>query len=427
MVQCDDEELPRKLRPRKVGNYKDMLEGDEVTKKIIQEEQEEVKRKRKAAKEDNDDFDMDSYGAEEGPEVEVEAASDDEEYHEASPGRSSAKRKCGKVVDEDASEEDVASADDEGVEDALNDAAAETQKKRAKKMALKLEKADSKTRKTKREAEEDEQDFDQHVYIDNLPNNDHEIQSMLRQVRKHIKALERQFFEEEDSEKEEELKQISNTKSHDEALAAFKETSHMKQFWCIPLSVDVIHFEFTRLADAQQRHGGRLFDVITIDPPWQLSSANPTRGVAIAYDTLNDKQILDMPFNVIQKDGFLFIWVINAKYRFALELFEKFGYALVDEISWVKQTVNGKIAKGHGYYLQHAKETCLVGVKGDVSDKARFNIESDVIFSMRRGQSQKPEEIYEIAEALVPNGYYLEIFGRRNNLHNGWVTVGNEL
>ena len=111
----------------------------------------------------------------------------------------------------------------------------------------------------------------------------------------------------------------------------------------------------------------------------------------------------------------------------ALEMFDKFGYKLVDEIAWVKQTVNGKIAKGHGYYLQHAKETCLVGVKGNPSERARLNIETDVIFSQRRGQSQKPEEIYEIAEALVPNGYYMEIFGRRNNLHNGWVTVGNEL
>jgi len=47
----------------------------------------------------------------------------------------------------------------------------------------------------------------------------------------------------------------------------------------------------------------------------------------------------------------LFIWVINAKYRFALEMLEHYGYKLVDEIAWVKQTVNGKIAKGHGYYL----------------------------------------------------------------------------
>ena len=35
----------------------------------------------------------------------------------------------------------------------------------------------------------------------------------------------------------------------------------------------------------------------------------------------------------------------------------------VDSIDWVKQTVNRRMAKGHGYYLQHAKETCLVGKK----------------------------------------------------------------
>lgn len=123
---------------------------------------------------------------------------------------------------------------------------------------------------------------------------------MLKEVRKHIKTLEKQFFEEEDSEKEDELKQISNVAQHEEALAAFREHSHLKQFWCIPLSVNVTTFDFEKLAEAQRRHsGGRLFDVITIDPPWQLSSANPTRGVAIAYDTLNDKEILGMPFDKI--------------------------------------------------------------------------------------------------------------------------------
>lgn len=39
---------------------------------------------------------------------------------------------------------------------------------------------------------------------------------MLKQVRKHIKELEKQFFEEEDSEKEEELKRMhTNAKNHD--------------------------------------------------------------------------------------------------------------------------------------------------------------------------------------------------------------------
>ena len=55
------------------------------------------------------------------------------------------------------------------------------------------------------------------------------------------------------------------------------------------------------------------------------------------------------------------------------------------------------------------------------------NVLRDVIFSKRRGQSQKPEEIYEIIERLCPKGCYLEIFGRRNNLRDYWVTIGNEI
>jgi len=62
------------------------------------------------------------------------------------------------------------------------------------------------------------------------------------------------------------------------------------------MSENVTQMEFQKLAAAQKKHGDRLFDVITCDPPWQLSSANPTRGVAIAYETLNDRQILDIPF-----------------------------------------------------------------------------------------------------------------------------------
>ena len=83
---------------------------------------------------------------------------------------------------------------------------------------------------------------------------------------------------------------------------------------------------------------------------------------------------------------------------------EQWGYQLVDEITWIKKTVNGKIAKGHGFYLQHAKESCLIGVKGKVDSKFKTNICSDIIFSERRGQSQKPEEIYQTIEKLVPNG-----------------------
>lgn len=176
-----------------------------------------------------------------------------------------------------------------------------------------------------------------------------------------------------------------------------------------------------------------------MDPPWQLACANPTRGVAIGYQQLMDHFIESMAINHIQDHGFLFIWVINAKYSFAFDLLKKWGYEYVDEVAWVKRTVNRRLAKSHGYYLQHAKETCLVGVKrrqiknenGDwVPEELVFNKDvkiSDVIFSERRGQSQKPEEIYELIEKMMPNGKYCEIFARKNNLHDYWVSIGNEL
>lgn len=85
---------------------------------------------------------------------------------------------------------------------------------------------------------------------------------------------------------------------------------------------------------------------------------------------------------------------------------KKWNYEIVDSLAWVKSTINNKIAKGHGFYLQHAKETCIIGVKGNPNN---FNgsVESDLIFSQRRGQSQKPCETYELIESLVPNGFYL--------------------
>lgn len=76
----------------------------------------------------------------------------------------------------------------------------------------------------------------------------------------------------------------------------------------------------------------------------------------------------------------------------------------MDEIVWVKMTVNRRLAKSHGFYLQHAKEVCLVGRRGRTPPGCASSVGSDVIFSERRGQSQKPEEVYELVEKLVPNG-----------------------
>ena len=191
---------------------------------------------------------------------------------------------------------------------------------------------------------------------------------------------------------------------------------------CIPVHANVVTYDWSKIYNHTD------FDVIMMDPPWQLATANPTRGVSLGYSQLTDLHIADLPLPKLQKNGFLFVWVINAKYQWCLEQFKKWGYEFVDEVVWVKVTNSRRMAKSHGFYLQHAKEVCLVGRRGNLppgmADKA---VGSDIIFAERRGQSQKPTEIYELIEELVPGGKYLEIFARKNNLRDYWVSVGNEV
>ncbi len=48
--------------------------------------------------------------------------------------------------------------------------------------------------------------------------------------------------------------------------------------------------------------------------------------MALGYKQLHNKDIEKIPIPLLQTNGFLFIWVINARYAFALDLMEKWGY-----------------------------------------------------------------------------------------------------
>ncbi len=54
--------------------------------------------------------------------------------------------------------------------------------------------------------------------------------------------------------------------------------------------------------------------------------------------------------------------------------------------------------------MHRMQEVCLVGKKGRDPPGLQRSVGSDVIYAERRGQSQKPEEIYQLIEELVPGG-----------------------
>jgi len=261
----------------------------------------------------------------------------------------------------------------------------------------------------------------------------HKFQSHIDRLEKGIlKKLKAKEEANDRKAKEEEIKEAERIKSGAAVVKSTRDMGWIVPQYSVPIRADIRQFPFAELAAKQKQLSGRLFDAIMMDPPWMLATANPTRGVALGYAQLSDADIIaSLPIQLLQENGLLFMWIINAKYRLSLQLFQQWGYTMIGDISWVKQTVNRRIANGHGYYLQHAKETCLVGLKGDF-DKIRCNktiqgMCSDVIYSERRGQSQKPEEVYQYVEQLIPNGFYMEIFARRNNLRDGWFSIGNEL
>ncbi|KAJ1889027.1 hypothetical protein LPJ81_006208 [Coemansia sp. IMI 209127] len=254
----------------------------------------------------------------------------------------------------------------------------------------------------------DDLDADSMTTLQRLRKREQSIRERIAQIEKEIVELEKKCG-------------LGNSADSSQSKPSIDLNEFKAPEWSVPIRANVMNFEWERLANTCQ------FDVILMDPPWQLASQAPTRGVAIAYQQLPDVCIESLPIHLLQESGFIFIWVINNKYTKAFRLMKQWGYTYVDDIAWVKQTVNRRMAKGHGYYLQHAKETCLVGKKGADPPNLQRSVASDVIFSERRGQSQKPEEMYEIIEQLVPGGKYLEIFGRKNNLRDYWVTVGNEL
>lgn len=102
-------------------------------------------------------------------------------------------------------------------------------------------------------------------------------------------------------------------------------------------------------------------------------------------------------------------------------------YRRVEEIVWIKTNQLQRIIRTGrtGHWLNHSKEHCLVGVKGN--PKINANVDCDVIVSKVRETSRKPDEIYSMIERMSPGGRKVELFARPLNRWPGWISLGNQL
>eukprot|EP01018_Ginkgo_biloba_P012826 Gb_00270 [translate_table: standard] len=162
------------------------------------------------------------------------------------------------------------------------------------------------------------------------------------------------------------------------------------------------------------------FGVIMADPPWDIHMELP-------YGTMADDEMRNLKLSSLQTDGLIFLWVTGRAMELGRECLELWGYCRVEELIWVKTNQLQRIIRTGrtGHWLNHSKEHCLVGIKGN--PEVNRNIDTDVIVSEVRETSRKPDEMYALLERISPRTRKLELFARIHNTHAGWISLGNQL
>lgn len=161
--------------------------------------------------------------------------------------------------------------------------------------------------------------------------------------------------------------------------------------------------------------------VVMADPPWDIHMELP-------YGTMSDDEMRKLDVPSLQDDGFIFLWVTGRAMELGRECLDLWGYKRVDEVIWVKTNQLQRIIRTGrtGHWLNHGKEHCLVGLKGNPQGANR-GLDCDVIVAEVRATSHKPDEIYGIIERLSPGTRKVELFGRPHNVQPNWITLGNQV
>ncbi|HEY2225710.1 MT-A70 family methyltransferase [Actinomycetospora sp.] len=191
-----------------------------------------------------------------------------------------------------------------------------------------------------------------------------------------------------------------------------------------PLRVDVSPLEATPLP----RTGGG-WSCVYADPPWRFTNRTgkvaPEHRRLDRYDTMTAAEIAALPVaDVAADNAHLYLWVPNALLPEGLAVMQGWGFRYVSNLVWAKRRKDGgPDGRGVGFYFRNVTELILFGVRGSMRtlDPARRQV--NMIETVKREHSRKPDEAYDLIEACSP-GPYLEMFARYPR--EGWSAWGAE-
>ena len=106
-----------------------------------------------------------------------------------------------------------------------------------------------------------------------------------------------------------------------------------------------------------------------------------------------DDEMRNLNVPTLQTDDLIFLWVTGHAMELGQECLELWGYRRIEELIWVKTNQLQRIIRTGrtGYWLNHSKEHCLVGIKDD--PEVNRNIDTNFLVSEVRETSRKPDEV----------------------------------
>lgn len=184
------------------------------------------------------------------------------------------------------------------------------------------------------------------------------------------------------------------------------------------------------IADFLQACHGTKFRTILADPPWQFQNRTgkvaPEHKRLSRYPTMTLKDIMALPVADVAADkSHLYLWVPNALLPEGLEVMKAWGFEYKTNLVWEKVRKDGyPDGRGVGFYFRNVTELILFGIRGknnrtEQSGRSQVNL----IRSMKREHSKKPDEAYDLIEACSV-GPRLELFAR--GARSGWTVWGNQ-
>ena len=183
------------------------------------------------------------------------------------------------------------------------------------------------------------------------------------------------------------------------------------------------------LTDLPKEVGQFRYRTVLADPPWRFvnrtGKVGPEHRRLWRYDTLSIAELCTVPVQRISRaPSHLYMWVPNALLPQGLQVMQAWGYEYKTNIVWAKRRHDGHPdGRGMGFYFRGVTELVLFGVMGHMRTRSAGRKQVNMIETVKREHSRKPDELYDVIEQCSPPPY-VELFAR--HVRPGWEQWGKD-